>query len=83
MSDETMKTDDREARYQVLVERLKADRLDRRLSWEKYAALLDVPISTLAKMARGATKRPHETTIAWLEKQLDKLRADAAPAATN
>lgn len=72
------KTDDRETRYQVLVARLKADRLNRRLSWDKYARLLQVPISTLAKMARGATKRPHETTIVHLEQQLGKLQADTA-----
>ncbi|MGE0430522.1 MAG: hypothetical protein AB7P11_21170 [Hydrogenophaga sp.] len=70
--------DDKETRYAALVDRLKADRLARRMSWDKYAKLLDVPISTLAKMARGQTKRPHDTTIAWLEQQLDKLQAQPA-----
>lgn len=75
--------DDKETRYADLVDRLKADRLARRLSWDKYAKLLDVPISTLAKMARGQTKRPHDTTIAWLEQRLQDLAAaDKAPAAT-
>lgn len=76
--------DEKETRYAALVDRLKADRLKRRLSWDKYAKLLDVPISTLAKMARGQTKRPHDTTIAWLEAKLQELQAadDKVPAAT-
>ena len=77
--------DENETRYAELVDRLKADRLNRRLSWDKYAKLLDVPISTLAKMARGQTKRPHDTTIAWLETKLQALQAadaDKVPAAT-
>lgn len=67
-------SDERETRYMALVEALKADRLARRMSWAKYAKLMDVPISTLSKMATGATKRPHETTISWLEQKLAQLK---------
>jgi transcriptional regulator with XRE-family HTH domain len=59
---------------QTLGARLRADRLARRLSWEKYAKLLDVPLSTLGKITRGVSKRPHETTLAHLERKLADLQ---------
>jgi hypothetical protein len=65
----------------ALVARLKADRLVRRLSWVKYAKLLEVPTTTLIKLVSGQTSKPHETTSHWLNKKLDDLAAAPVPAA--
>jgi hypothetical protein len=46
-----------------LAEELRADRLERRLTWPKYATLLGVKLSTLHKIAMGVHK-PTELTEA-------------------
>lgn len=67
--------DDLRQQFETLPARLKADRLKRKLSWDKYAKLLGVSTSTLGKITRGVTQRPHETTLAWLERKLQELPA--------
>lgn len=65
-----------------LREKLKADRLERQLTWKAYAALLQVAESTVNKICREYTARPHETTVAKIEKRLAELKAaDEAKAA--
>lgn len=56
-----------------LASRLKKIRLERRLSWPKFAKLLDISMTTLIKVATGKSQRPHETTLAHLERGLAKL----------
>lgn len=58
-----------------LATRLKQYRLERRLSWPKYAKALDISMTTLIKVATGKSQRPHETTLAHLERGLARLIA--------
>ena len=54
----------------ALREQLRADRVARRMTWARYAAHLEVPLSTLNKLVRNVTRRPHELTVSWLVQKL-------------
>jgi predicted transcriptional regulator len=58
-----------------LVVQLRADRLARGLSWQKYAKLMGQPFTTLYKLSTGATSKPHETTLYQLRTRLAELQA--------
>lgn len=53
-----------------LASRLNADRIKRRMTWPVYADHLGVKLSTVYKIAKRATTRPHETTVAQIEERL-------------
>lgn len=59
-----------------LAERLNTDRINRRttkgkrMTWPEYALFLGVKLSTVYKIAKGSTTRPHETTVAQIEDRL-------------
>lgn len=61
-------------------ERLRADRLKRRLTWQAYAILLGVSQSTLNKIVQSVTDQPHELTVAKITDRLDQLAAEDAAA---
>jgi hypothetical protein len=56
-----------------LADELRADRLSRRLTWPKYAALLGVKLSTLHKIAMGV-HQPTELTEAIIRDTLGGTR---------
>jgi DNA-binding transcriptional regulator YiaG len=49
---------------EALARLIETDRLDRGLSWPKYAAFLGIPQATVYKISRQVRNRPHQTTIA-------------------
>ncbi len=55
---------------QDLAARLRADRVRRRMTWPAYAQFMGMQLSTIYKIASGATKKPHELTVAELEAKL-------------
>lgn len=54
----------------ALGKRLKQDRVQRRMTWQAYAAFLGVKLSTVYKIATGATTKPQELTLAQIEDRL-------------
>ena len=41
-----------------------------KMSWTQYAKFLNVPQTTLYKIAMGRSKRPHTTTVAWIMERI-------------
>lgn len=62
----------------ALAERLTADRLKRKLTWPNYANHLGEKLSTIYKIASGATTRPHALTMARIIEKLDGTPAEGA-----
>lgn len=56
----------------TLPDRLRTDRLRRKLTWPAYADLLGVKLSTLNKMVRGVHK-PSQLTVVQIEERLEAL----------
>ncbi len=53
--------------------RLVADRLRRGMTWQEYAKLLGVGFTTLNRIARGQSKKPHDTTVYQIVSRLEEL----------
>ena len=70
---------DRTKRQRTLVERIKADRLERRMTWKPYALFLGVRFPTLMKIVNQVTKKPSELTVALIQTRiaLPKTRKEA------
>lgn len=61
-----------------LARRLTTDRLKRKLTWPAYAAFLGLKLSTVYKIARGATTKPHDLTLVQIEERLAIPTAEGA-----
>jgi hypothetical protein len=60
---------------QALPDRLRNDRLTRRMTWQQYAAFLGVPLSTLNKIVRRVTTKPHDLTVVQIHDRLNDAGA--------
>lgn len=58
-----------------LASQLNTDRMDRGMTWPNYAQHLGFKLSTIYKIARRATTRPHETTVHKITKRLAEISA--------
>ena len=56
----------------VLAKRINRHRLDLRMTWPAYARHMELPQSTIYKIAQGSTTRPHALTVDLI---LQKLAA--------
>jgi len=56
----------------VLAKRINRHRLDLRMTWPNYARHMELPQSTIYKIAQGSTTRPHALTVDLI---LQKLAA--------
>lgn len=63
----------------ALADLLKQDRLDRQLTYPEYAAFLDVKLSTLHKIMNQKTRKPHDLTLAQIQKKLTRAKPAADP----
>lgn len=48
---------------ETLAERVQKDRRARKMTWPRYAAFLEMPVSTIYKIARGRITKPHDLTL--------------------
>ncbi len=60
----------------ALAKRINDDRVARRMTWPVYAGFIGIKLSTIYKIASGATTRPHALTVADIEA---KLAANSTP----
>ena len=49
---------------------VRRDRINRKMTWPVYAAFLGVPLTTIYKLAKGYTSRPHELTLELIRERL-------------
>lgn len=68
-----------DAKSKKLVDRIKADRLDRKMTWKPYALFLGIKFPTLMKIIRNVTVNPSELTVSQIEERiaLPKTRKEA------
>jgi ribosome-binding protein aMBF1 (putative translation factor) len=64
-----------------LADRIRADRIARAMTWQRYAQWMGVKLSTIYKISRGDTNLPHELTLDKIKKKLAEPVAAAEPAA--
>lgn len=55
---------------------VRRDRLRRKMTWPVYAEFLGVPLTTLYKLAKGYTNRPHELTLDLIRERLAGRKAE-------
>lgn len=60
-------------------EKLKDDRIARRLTWDKYRTFLGMPMATVQKIVRGITVTPQELTQAQITECLARPVDDVRP----
>jgi hypothetical protein len=49
---------------------VRRDRIARKMTWPVYAAFMGIPLTTLYKLAKGYTHRPHELTLDLIRERL-------------
>lgn len=55
---------------------VRRDRIKRKMTWPVYADFLGVPLTTLYKLAKGYTNRPHELTLDLIRERLAGRQAE-------